>query len=100
MSDTASRRPALFQKSWYYITHWESWHWFAKYILIGPVWLWYSLRARSLWFFTPCNPTITFGGYAGETKQEVYKQLPPGTYPDSIFISPGMSLIQIAKMME
>ena len=100
MSDTASRRLVLFQKSWYYITHWESWHWFAKYILIGPAWLWYSLKSGSLWFFTSSNPTITFGGYIGDTKKEVYDRLPQGTFPVSIFVSPGDSLTEIVRQMD
>lgn len=88
------------KKTIYYITHWESWHWFAKYLLIGPVWLWYCIRARSLWFYTSSNPDITFGGYLGETKEEVYKLLPEGTFPKSIFISPSFSLTQIVRMMD
>ena len=84
----------------YYISHWESWHWFAKYILISPVWLWYFLKARSLWFYTSSNPSITFGGYLGETKEEVYKLLPPGSYPESIFVSPSMSLTEIVRMID
>ncbi|MEO5905623.1 MAG: hypothetical protein ABIQ11_02780 [Saprospiraceae bacterium] len=84
----------------YYITHWESWHWFAKYILISPAWAWYCARAKTLWFFTPSNPTITFGGFAGETKREVYQQLPEGTWPVSIFIAPRMSLTEIVRQMD
>lgn len=90
----------MVKRSFYYITHWESWHWFAKYILIGPAWLWYCLKAKSLWFYTSSNPRITFGGYLGETKEEVYKLLPPGTYPDSIFISPSHSLTEIVRLMD
>ncbi len=90
----------MFQKPLYYITHWESWHWFAKYILIAPAWAWYCLKARTPWFFTPANPTITFGGFAGETKQEVYEQLPPGTWPNSIFVAPPMSFTEIVRSMD
>jgi FPC/CPF motif-containing protein YcgG len=75
-------------KGWYYLTHWESWHWFAKYILLAPAWTWFSIRARSLWFFTATNPTITFGGFAGESKQEIYDQLPEGTYPKTLYVAP------------
>lgn len=87
------------KKTIYYITHWESWHWFAKYILIGSAWLWYCLKRGSLWFFTPVNPTITFGGFVGETKQEVYAQLPAGTYPNSIFIKSHHSISDVMHMM-
>lgn len=74
------------KKLFFKITHWETWHHLAKYIPIAPVWAWYCLKARSLWFFTPSNPTITFGGFEGETKKEMYDQLPRHLYPQSIFI--------------
>ena len=67
----------------------------AKYIPIMPVWAWHCLRARSLWFFTPSNPTIDFGGFEGETKSQMYEQLPPGTYPKSIYISPGLAFEEV-----
>jgi len=76
----------------HYITHWEVWHWFAKYIFIGPAWLWYCFRSRSFWFFTPANPTITFGGLVGEAKTEIYKQLPLGTYPRTELVTPDRSV--------
>ncbi len=79
----------MIRRAFYYISHWEDWHWFAKYIVIGPVWLWLCLRARSLWFFTTSNPTITFGGFTGESKSEIYKQLPDGLYPSSIYAHPN-----------
>jgi hypothetical protein len=72
------------------IFHWEAWHYHLKYIPILPVWLWYCLKARSLWFFTASNPSITFGGFEGEGKDEIYKQLPCDTYPKSILISPDL----------
>lgn len=82
------------------LTHWESWHHLAKYIPIMPVWGWYCLRARSVWFFTPSNPTISFGGFEGETKSEMYEQLPPGSYPKSIYISPSFSIEETEKLMQ
>jgi len=39
------------------------------------------LRARSVWFFTPSNPKITFGGMDGEPKKEMYDLLPLELYP-------------------
>ncbi|MEO8473516.1 MAG: hypothetical protein ABI477_15055 [Chryseolinea sp.] len=78
----------MMRKIGYYLTHWEVWHWFAKYIVIGPAWLWLCLKGRSFWFFTPSNPTISFGGWIGESKSEIYEQLPSDKYPRSIFVSP------------
>ncbi len=82
------------------LAHWETWHYLAKYIPIMPVWFWYCLRARSLWFFTPSNPTLCFGGFEGETKSEMYAQLPPGTYPKSIYISPATSFYDLECLIE
>src|SRR5687768_5696273 len=79
--------------------HWETWHYLAKYIPIMPVWLWHCVKARSFWFFTPSNPTITFGGFEGESKQEMYEQLPPGTYPKSIFIKPSLSFEEVKELL-
>jgi hypothetical protein len=84
----------------YYIAHWEVWHWFAKYVIIGPAWLWYCLKARSFWFFTPANPTITFGGFVGESKMAIYKQLPLGTYPATALVTPNCAMDQIDRLMQ
>ena len=80
------------------IQHWETWHYLAKYIPIMPVWLWYCLKARSFWFFTPSNPTITFGGFEGESKSEMYSQLPAESYPKSIFIKPSLPFGEVQQL--
>lgn len=69
------------------VFYWQNWHNHIKYIPLVPVWLWYCIRSRSLWFFTPANPELTLGGMEGETKQEMYNQLPEYSYPKSIFIN-------------
>lgn len=84
----------------HHITHWESWHYHTKYMPLAPLWLWYCLKARSMWFFTASNPTITFGGFEGEGKQEIYEQMPPGSFPDSIFISPGADFEDVLSQIE
>ena len=72
----SSQKPGFFEK----LTNWELWPAAAVYLPLAPFWVWYCLRARSIWWFTPSNPTIPFGGYEGETKTDVYKQLPDGVY--------------------
>ncbi|MEO6549836.1 MAG: hypothetical protein ABIN94_17675, partial [Ferruginibacter sp.] len=81
------------------IGHWETWPYMVKYIPLAPVWFWYCLRSRSLWFFTPSNPTITFGGFEGEPKEEIYNQLPPGSFPYSIYIMPSMPFEEVKKLV-
>lgn len=81
------------------ITHWETWHYLAKYIPIGPVWFWYCIRARSLWFFTPSNPTLTFGGFEGESKKEMFMQLPLDSYPKTMYVTPAMSFEEVEQLV-
>jgi hypothetical protein len=85
------------KKIFYRLKHWETWHYMAKYIPIMPIWAWYCVRAKTPWFFTPSNPSISFGGFEGETKSEMYKQLPPGTFPDSIYISPSFNADELEQ---
>ncbi|MEP6467055.1 MAG: hypothetical protein ABJB05_12170 [Parafilimonas sp.] len=87
------------RKTFYKITHWETWHWRVKYIPLIPVWLWYCLRSGSWWFFSSSNPSLTFGGFEGERKSEMYQQLPPGTYPKSIYINPTLSFDEVEKLV-
>jgi hypothetical protein len=82
------------------MAHWETWDWRIKYFVIAPAWFWFCLRARSLWFFTTANPTLTFGGFDGESKKEMYEQLPPGSYPQSLFVSPADSFEAVKKQLD
>ncbi|MFV0607377.1 MAG: hypothetical protein ACK5NK_16230 [Niabella sp.] len=68
------------------IFKWELWPFNLLYAPIFPVWLWYCLKSRSFWFFTPSNPTITFGGMEGEGKKEMYDQLPHNLMPLTIYV--------------
>ena len=88
-----------FKKFLYVLAHWEKWHYHVKYIPLYPAWLWYCLRSASFWFFTPSNPTLTFGGFEGESKKEMYEQLPPSSYPRSIYISPKMNFAEVEPIL-
>lgn len=90
----------MLRKIIYYLTHWETWNWLAKYIPILPAWFWYCLRSQSFWFFTASNPSIEFGGFLGEGKRQIYEQLPPGSYPKSIYISPAFSIDEVMALFE
>jgi hypothetical protein len=72
----------LFQR----LTNWELWNFYVLYAPISPVWFWYCLRSWSMWFFSSSNPTITFGGFEGEGKKEMYDQLPSHLVPRTIYI--------------
>lgn len=70
------------------ITNWEAWPFKLLYAPIAPMWIYYMLRSRAVWFFTPSNPKITFGGMEGEGKKEMYELLPKEYYPKTVFIEP------------
>ncbi|HET9744777.1 MAG TPA: hypothetical protein VFP97_03630 [Chitinophagaceae bacterium] len=77
------------------VFNWELWPFDLMYAPLGVVWLYYSLKARSLYFFTPTNPGLPFGGFEVGSKMEMYSQLPAGTYPTTILIRPSYTVEQI-----
>ncbi|HEY0750994.1 MAG TPA: hypothetical protein VGD26_07555 [Chitinophagaceae bacterium] len=85
---------------WEKIYNWELWPFKLRYALITPVWLWYCMRSGSPWFFTPSNPTITFGGFEGEGKKEMYEQLPAHLYPKTIYIQPSLGFSNLLNTVK
>ena len=68
------------------LRNWEYWP-FA--IVHGPsfiYWLLLSLKERSLFFFSACNPGIFMGGMLGESKFDVHKRIPKGVVPRTVLI--------------
>jgi hypothetical protein len=49
-------------------------------------WIYYILKSKFIWWFTPVNPTLQFGGFDGEGKKEMYEQLPNWSIPKTLFI--------------
>jgi len=78
---------------------WEEWNFFILYLPLFPCWLWYCLRSGSFWFFSSSNPTLTFGGFEGEGKGEMYQQLPPHLYPKTIYIDPALPLTKAMQQI-
>ena len=83
----------FFQK----VINWELWPFDLIYAPLGFVWLYYAIKARSLYFFTPTNPTLIFGGFEAGSKMEIYQQLPAGSYPRTILIKPTHTIVEIKK---
>ena len=78
---------------------WERWPFWLRYLPLVPLWCWYCIKARSFWFFTPSNPTLTFGGFEGEPKMEMYEQLPPSSYPNTLWVAPGSDINALLKQL-
>ena len=54
----------------------EYWPWWLFFLPIFPVYLFYALRLRNFVYFTSANPGIEFGGFFGEKKSEILRELP------------------------
>ncbi len=66
------------------------WPFFMIYTPLGFVWLYYAVKARHFWFLSPVNPTLEFSGFEGESKREMYEQLPKHLYPRTIYVDPTL----------
>jgi hypothetical protein len=69
------------------LLHWEYWPFAVVYYPIFPVWFYYALKARSLFFFSASNPSIKNGGMAMESKKEIYDLIPDAFIPKTILVS-------------
>ncbi len=87
-------------KTWDRITNWELWPFALRYLFIVPAWFWYCLRSGSLWFFSASDPTITFGGFEGEGKKEMYELLPVDLYPKTIYIEPSETFASVRAAVD
>jgi hypothetical protein len=82
------------------LINWELWNFYILYFPISFVWFWYCLRSGSFWFFSSSNPTITFGGFEGEGKKEMYDQLPINLVPRTIYIKHDWDYEYVKKQIE
>ena len=85
----------FFQK----LFNWEKWSYDLIYLPIDIFWLWYALKARAFWFFTPVNPSLVFAGFEGGSKKEMFDQLPAWSYPTSLLIDPGEEMEKVKSRM-
>lgn len=67
--------------------NWEYWSFGTVYFCIYPVWIFYCIRARSLFFFSASNPTIKNGGFLCESKKDIIAIIPPQHHPPTVFFS-------------
>lgn len=82
------------------IMHWEAWPFKLLYAPITPMWLWYMIRSGAVWFFTPSNPKLTFGGMEGEPKREMYDLLPDHLYPATFNVLPTDDFETVNVLLE
>jgi hypothetical protein len=81
------------------LAHWEYWPFGIVQFPFFIYWLWLSFRARSLFFFSASNPTITMGGMFGESKYEVLNLVPDQYKPKTIFVQSGSNSKQVLDLL-
>ncbi len=82
------------------LTHWEYWPFQVVYIPIYFLWAYYSLKAKSLFFFNASNPTIKNGGFMNESKKEIYDIIPQQYYPKTELIPQAITLDKVIDLFE
>lgn len=81
------------------LTAWEYWPFGIVQFPLFIYWLWLSLRARSLLFFSACNPTIVLGGMFGESKHDVLRLIPDQYKPRTILVNPHKTKGEVLSLM-
>jgi hypothetical protein len=81
------------------LLHWEYWPFGILQFPAIIYWLWLSLKARSLFFFTGSNPGIEYGGMMGESKFDVLRKVPPGVAARTIRIEVPATAAQVIKQI-
>lgn len=76
------------KKIWQKIADWEQWNFYVIYTPLIFVWAFYFIKTGKFWYFSNVNPSLQFSGLEGETKKEMFEQLPKHTYPTTIYIQP------------
>ncbi len=71
------------------LTHWEYWPFQVIYAPISLLWLYYAIRAGSLFFFNTVNPSIRNGGFIMGSKRKIYDLIPQEFYAKTVFIAEG-----------
>ena len=78
------------------ITNWEYWPFQVLYFPIYFLWVYYSIKCKSIFFFNASNPKIKNGGFIMESKKQIYDLLPKKHYPKTILFKENTDLKKIA----
>lgn len=81
------------------LTHWEFWPFGIIQLPFFIYWLWLSIRARSILFFSASNPGILMGGMFGESKYQVLKLIPDQYIPKTVLIQYPFSYRQVLSIL-
>ena len=81
------------------IFNYEYWTWWAFYLPMLPYWAFLSLKTRSLTFFTAVNPCMDWGGFFGESKSDILRQIPAHFLPKTLFFKKNVPSAAVVQAM-
>lgn len=79
--------------------HWEFWPLHLVYLPVFFYYLWLSLKARSLTFFTATNPGLENGGLFYFSKYKLLNQLDRNLIPATLFFSADNTVDQVIQTL-
>lgn len=80
--------------------HWEYWPFKIVYIPIYFLWAYYALKARTIFFFNTCNPTMRNGGFIMDSKREIYDLIPLQFYPKTDFVKENLPFEEVENILD
>ena len=86
-------------KLWFRLTRFEFWPFWVIYFPIVWYYLYLSIRARSIFFFSTSNPGIEFSGMLGESKINIYRNINPKYIPITEILSKSATLQEVEEKM-
>ncbi|MFD1257677.1 NRDE family protein [Mucilaginibacter terrae] len=72
--------------------NWEYWPYYMIYIPVMFYWFWLSLKSRAIFFFNTANPGMKNGGFAMDSKNDIYAHIPAQYCPQTILVKAGYSI--------
>ena len=96
---TPGRWAAPLKRFFIRLTSWEYWPFGVLYFPVFFYWAWLSVRARSFFFFSTANPSITNGGFLLESKRLIYDLMPEGSYPKTIYCPRGRPVVVLRQCL-
>lgn len=79
------------------VLNWEYWPFGVVYFPIFFLWVYYSIKAKTIFFFNAANPKIKNGGFMNESKIEIYDLIPQKYYPKTSIIREKTAIEAVLK---
>jgi hypothetical protein len=80
--------------------NWEYWPMWLVYLPVSFYYLYLSIRAKSIFFFSASNPSIETGGMFFESKWNIFKLIPEKYFPTTILVNETDTIVDIEMALK